>query len=239
MAASGSPCGACKILRKKCVRECVFAPYFCHERGAIDFSAIHRVFGASNMSKLLVHLPLSDRCQAAVTMSYEAHARLEDPIYGCVSQIFALQQQVVNLQAQLAFLMDQAAQSFVNGSAVANPNEKFYGKLPSHTDLEEAQSWFHELENSSNSMPQFNSTHINNPGTTSYYENGIMNSQITLLIGSYENSVNIPEEMSYMAASKRALLIPCILLACKQRVFRMLMSFNHSGFHLHSPAFMR
>ncbi|KAL6280305.1 hypothetical protein ACE6H2_017186 [Prunus campanulata] len=89
--------------------------------------------------------------------------------------------------------MDQAAQSFVNGSAVANPNEKFYGKLPSHTDLEEAQSWFHELENSSNSMPQFNSTHINNPGTTSYYENGIMNSNNSVN-GSYENSVNIPEE---------------------------------------------
>jgi hypothetical protein len=52
------------------------------------------VFGASNVSKLLAHLPLADRPEAAVTISYEAQARLRDPIYGCVAHIFALQQQV-------------------------------------------------------------------------------------------------------------------------------------------------
>lgn len=94
MTGTGSPCGACKFLRRKCVRGCVFAPYFCHEQGASHFSAIHKVFGASNVSKLLAHLPVTDRCEAAVTISYEAQARLQDPIYGCVSHIFALQQQV-------------------------------------------------------------------------------------------------------------------------------------------------
>jgi LOB domain-containing protein 29 len=89
-----SPCGACKFLRRKCVRGCVFAPYFCDEHGKSRFAAIHEVFGASNVSKLLAHLPVSDRCEAAVTISYEAQARRQDPIYGCVSQIFALQQQV-------------------------------------------------------------------------------------------------------------------------------------------------
>ena len=69
-------------------------PYFCHEQGAAHFAAIHKVFGASNASKLLMHLPTSDRCEAAVTMSYEAQARLQDPIYGCVAHIFSLQQQV-------------------------------------------------------------------------------------------------------------------------------------------------
>lgn len=97
MTGSGSPCGACKFLRRKCVKGCVFAPYFCHEQGATHFAAIHKVFGASNVSKLLAHLPVSDRCEAAVTISYEAQARLQDPIYGCVSHIFALQHQVINL----------------------------------------------------------------------------------------------------------------------------------------------
>lgn len=91
---SGSPCGACKFLRRKCAKGCVFAPYFCHEQGASHFAAIHKVFGASNASKLLSQLPTSDRCEAAITISYEAQARLQDPIYGCVSHIFALQQQV-------------------------------------------------------------------------------------------------------------------------------------------------
>jgi hypothetical protein len=94
MTGFGSPCGACKFLRRKCVRGCVFAPYFCHEQGAAHFAAIHKVFGASNVSKLLAHLPLADRAEAAVTISYEAQARLRDPIYGCVAHIFALQQQV-------------------------------------------------------------------------------------------------------------------------------------------------
>lgn len=94
MTGSGSPCGACKFLRRKCTRGCIFAPYFCHEQGAAHFAAIHRVFGASNASKILANLPVSDRCEAAVAISYEAQARLQDPIYGCVSHIFALQQQV-------------------------------------------------------------------------------------------------------------------------------------------------
>lgn len=103
MTGSGSPCGACKFLRRKCVRGCVFAPYFCHEQGVAHFAAIHKVFGASNVSKLLAHLPVSDRPGAAITISYEAQARLKDPIYGCVSHIFALQQQVIINHIKLQF----------------------------------------------------------------------------------------------------------------------------------------
>ncbi|KAF8691767.1 hypothetical protein HU200_040162 [Digitaria exilis] len=100
-AGAGSPCGACKFLRRRCVPECVFAPYFSSDQGAARFAAIHKVFGASNASKLLSHLPVADRCEAVVTITYEAQARLRDPVYGCVAQIFALQQQVAILQAQL------------------------------------------------------------------------------------------------------------------------------------------
>ncbi|XP_008775957.1 LOB domain-containing protein CRL1-like [Phoenix dactylifera] len=133
MTGFGSPCGACKFLRRKCVRGCVFAPYFCHEQGAAHFAAIHKVFGASNVSKLLTHLPVNDRSEAAISMSYEAQARLQDPIYGCVAHIFALQQQVVNLQAQLASLKAQAAQEGLgNGSrATLTPQEdKLCKKFP-------------------------------------------------------------------------------------------------------------
>ncbi|KAG7561299.1 Lateral organ boundaries LOB [Arabidopsis thaliana x Arabidopsis arenosa] len=135
---SGSPCGACKFLRRKCAKGCVFAPYFCHEQGASHFAAIHKVFGASNASKLLSHLPISDRCEAAITISYEAQARLQDPIYGCVSHIFALQQQVVNLQAELEILKQQATQSmiFADSPTSENPNS-YYGdttKAPYHHD---------------------------------------------------------------------------------------------------------
>ncbi|KAG0460466.1 hypothetical protein HPP92_020763 [Vanilla planifolia] len=101
MAGAGSPCGACKFLRRKCTPECIFAPYFCSENSSACFAAVHKIFGASNASKLLQMVPVPDRCEAAVAIAYEAQARLSDPVYGCVAHIFALQQQVAMLQAQL------------------------------------------------------------------------------------------------------------------------------------------
>lgn len=89
-----SPCGACKFLRRKCISGCIFAPYFGSDQGAAKFAAVHKVFGASNVSKLLLHIPTNRRHDAIVTISYEAQARLSDPVYGCVSTILALQQQV-------------------------------------------------------------------------------------------------------------------------------------------------
>lgn len=104
-----SSCGACKFLRRKCNSECVFAPYFCYEHAAKHFAAVHRVFGASNVSKLLQHLPVQNRSDAAQTVAYEALARMRDPIHGCVAHIFALQQQVANLQEEIEALSSQNA----------------------------------------------------------------------------------------------------------------------------------
>ncbi|CAA2978162.1 LOB domain-containing 16 [Olea europaea subsp. europaea] len=110
---TGSPCGACKFLRRKCAANCIFAPYFGPEQGPARFAAIHKVFGASNVSKLLLHIPVADRCEAVVTIAYEAQARIRDPVYGCVSQILALQQQVAYLQAQLMQVKAQLSQNLI------------------------------------------------------------------------------------------------------------------------------
>ncbi|KAK1378002.1 LOB domain-containing protein [Heracleum sosnowskyi] len=109
MTGPGSSCGACKFLRRKCTRECVFAPYFCYDQAASHFGKVHRVFGASNVSKLLLHLPVHRRGDAATTIAYEALARMHDPIYGCVSHIYALQQQVACLQQEIDILNNQMA----------------------------------------------------------------------------------------------------------------------------------
>jgi hypothetical protein len=90
------PCGACKFLRRKCVKGCcIFAPYFeSSGQGSAHFAAVHKVFGASNAAKLLMRIPVHKRLDAVVTLCYEALARATDPVYGCVAHIFALQQQV-------------------------------------------------------------------------------------------------------------------------------------------------
>ncbi|XP_014495661.1 LOB domain-containing protein 16 [Vigna radiata var. radiata] len=125
--ASGSPCGACKFLRRKCAADCIFAPYFCSEQGPARFAAIHKVFGASNVSKLLLHIPAHDRCEAVVTIAYEAQARIRDPVYGCVSHIFALQQQVACLQAQLMQVKAQLAQNLMESRSMENNNNQWAG----------------------------------------------------------------------------------------------------------------
>ncbi|KAH1078106.1 hypothetical protein AAZX31_19G149000 [Glycine max] len=120
---TGSPCGACKFLRRKCAADCIFAPYFCSEQGPARFAAIHKVFGASNVSKLLLHIPAHDRCEAVVTIAYEAQARIRDPVYGCVSHIFALQQQVACLQAQLMQVKAQLAQNLVESRNIESNHQ--------------------------------------------------------------------------------------------------------------------
>ncbi|CAA2967001.1 LOB domain-containing protein 1-like [Olea europaea var. sylvestris] len=96
-----SPCAACKILRRRCVEKCVLAPYF-PPNDPLKFATAHRVFGASNIIKFLQELPEDQRADAVSSMVYEANARLRDPVYGSAGTISQLQNQVNELQRQLA-----------------------------------------------------------------------------------------------------------------------------------------
>ena len=49
---ASSPCAACKLLRRRCAQDCVFAPYFPADEPQ-KFANVHKVFGASNVSKML------------------------------------------------------------------------------------------------------------------------------------------------------------------------------------------
>ncbi|CAK9867460.1 unnamed protein product [Sphagnum jensenii] len=98
---SSSPCAACKFLRRKCTSECVFAPYFPPDQPQ-KFANVHKIFGASNISKLLNELSPHQREDAVNSLAYEADARVKDPVYGCVGAISLLQRQVAQLQNELA-----------------------------------------------------------------------------------------------------------------------------------------
>ncbi|MCO5571462.1 hypothetical protein L7F22_025202 [Adiantum nelumboides] len=98
---SGSPCAACKFLRRKCTSECVFAPYFPPDQPH-KFANVHKIFGASNITKLLNELPPHQREDAVNSLAYEADARVKDPVYGCVGAISVLQRQIAQLQQELA-----------------------------------------------------------------------------------------------------------------------------------------
>ncbi|XP_050387728.1 LOB domain-containing protein 12-like [Argentina anserina] len=96
-----SPCASCKLLRRRCTQDCIFAPYF-PSNDPHKFAIVHRVFGASNVSKMLQDLPVHQRTDAVSSLVYEANARGRDPVYGCAGAISCLQNQVSELQMQLA-----------------------------------------------------------------------------------------------------------------------------------------
>ncbi|KAG8053333.1 hypothetical protein GUJ93_ZPchr0001g30959 [Zizania palustris] len=97
--AGAGPCAACKFLRRKCLPGCV-APYFPPEEPQ-KFANVHKVFGASNVTKLLNELLPHQREDAVSSLAYEAEARVKDPVYGCVGAISVLQRQVHRLQKEL------------------------------------------------------------------------------------------------------------------------------------------
>ncbi|XP_047942661.1 LOB domain-containing protein 1-like [Salvia hispanica] len=122
-----TPCAVCKTLRRRCADKCVLAPYF-PPNEPHKFAIAHRIFGASNIIKLLQEIPEDQRGDAVTSMVYEAKARLRDPIYGCVGTICHLQKQldelrvelaqaqaeVLNMQCQNANLVDQFCQNMKN-----------------------------------------------------------------------------------------------------------------------------
>ncbi|KAL0452703.1 UNVERIFIED_CONTAM: LOB domain-containing protein 21 [Sesamum latifolium] len=97
---SSSSCAACKFLKRRCTSNCQFAPYFrSHEPK--KFAKVHKVFGASNVSKILNEVAEDQREDTVNSLVYEAEVRLMDPVYGCIGAIASLQHRMVELQHDL------------------------------------------------------------------------------------------------------------------------------------------
>ncbi|XP_058783683.1 LOB domain-containing protein 36-like [Vicia villosa] len=94
------PCAACKIQRRKCTQDCIFKPYF-PSNNPQKFLYVHKVFGASNVAKLLNEVNESQREDTVSSLAYEAEARLRDPVYGCVGLISSLQDKLKSVQNEL------------------------------------------------------------------------------------------------------------------------------------------
>nr|CAB3492943.1 unnamed protein product [Digitaria exilis] len=98
---AGRRCAACKNQRRRCSQDCVLAPYF----PASDpqrYAAVQRVFGASNVARMLQSLPVHERGKAADTMAVEAQRRVQDPVYGCAGIVGRLQGEIRAVQCELA-----------------------------------------------------------------------------------------------------------------------------------------
>ncbi|XP_006292643.2 LOB domain-containing protein 28 [Capsella rubella] len=102
------PCAACKYLRRKCTKDCVFAPYFPTNKQE-NYEMIHKVFGASHVASLINEIHPSQREIAMSTLTWEAQVRLNDLVHGVSSIIDRLQSQLNDLQNQLAIAKNELA----------------------------------------------------------------------------------------------------------------------------------
>ncbi|KAK3042891.1 hypothetical protein RJ639_001164 [Escallonia herrerae] len=114
---SSSSCAACKFLKRRCTQNCLFAPYFRSEEPK-KFAKVHKVFGASNVTKILNEVPEEQRQDTVNSLVYEAEARLSDPVYGCIGAIASLQGKMVQLQHDLAIARARLARYATKPSPV-------------------------------------------------------------------------------------------------------------------------
>ncbi|KAI3455859.1 hypothetical protein Pfo_012522 [Paulownia fortunei] len=138
---ASSPCAACKLLRRRCSQDCVFAPYFPADE-PLKFASVHKVFGASNVSKMLQELPEHQRRDAVSSMVYEANARMRDPVYGCVGAISYLQQQIDALRRQLALAQAEVVHLRVRQAASSQATSPSNSGSPSSYTLPHSKPSF-------------------------------------------------------------------------------------------------
>ncbi|XP_015960280.3 LOB domain-containing protein 36-like [Arachis duranensis] len=119
MSSTNSPCAACKFLRRKCTQECIFAPYFPPDNPQ-RFACVHRVFGASNIGKILNDLSPCQREDAVTSLAFEAEARLDSPVYGCVRHIVILQQRLHQIQMDLLHAKSELS-AYINPQGIQGP----------------------------------------------------------------------------------------------------------------------
>lgn len=110
--------------------------------------------------------------------------------------------QVVNLQAQLACLKEQAAQSILSNRTAANPNpnpnhhdHKFQGESP-YSLPQDVQSWWQSCQNQGTTTQfdaSFESNNVNENSSMPYYSNGAMYPNNNPSV-KYESSSCFPEE---------------------------------------------
>ncbi|RDX90629.1 LOB domain-containing protein 24, partial [Mucuna pruriens] len=99
-------CAACRNQRRKCPSDCIFSPYF-PSNDPQRYASVRRIYGGSNVGKMLKQIPLYVRAHAADSLYYEAQCRIQDPIYGCYGIISRLVQQIHNTETELVKIQAQ------------------------------------------------------------------------------------------------------------------------------------
>ena len=101
-------------------------------------------------------IPEHQRADAVESLAYEANARISDPIYGCTGAIFALQNQINELQQELA---KAKAEILLLNAEIQNSYSKSYISMEmsqqqcTYPQLQPGESSCFSAEDGNASMP--------------------------------------------------------------------------------------
>ncbi|KAI4336053.1 hypothetical protein L6164_014629 [Bauhinia variegata] len=99
-------CAACKFQRRKCTPECLLAPYFPSDQPKV-FQNVHKLFGVSNIVKILRAMEPSQRKIAMDSLICQANIRDKYPVHGCCEEICRLRYQIRQLEEELHIVQQQ------------------------------------------------------------------------------------------------------------------------------------
>lgn len=120
---AGQACAACKYQRRKCAPDCVLAPYFPHDRQR-QFLNAHKLFGVSNITKIIRHLDQPFKDEAMRTIIFQSDVRANDPVGGCYRIIRDLQRHIDYCKAELDIVLHQLAYCRAQAVAAAAVSEQ-------------------------------------------------------------------------------------------------------------------
>lgn len=98
-------CAACRHQRRKC-QNCPLSPYF-PPNHTQQFLNVHRLFGVSNVMKILKTVDPDMWPHAMETIQFEADVRRKDPINGCLGIIEELRAQLEAYNRELEIIRRQ------------------------------------------------------------------------------------------------------------------------------------
>ncbi|KAK3226058.1 hypothetical protein Dsin_005920 [Dipteronia sinensis] len=86
-------CAACKYQRRRCSSECPLKPYFPPDQPKM-FQNAHKLFGVSNILKILKNLDADQKTEAMRSIIHQANIRDQYPVHGCMGVIKKLRDQI-------------------------------------------------------------------------------------------------------------------------------------------------
>ncbi|KAF5186086.1 Lob domain-containing protein [Thalictrum thalictroides] len=166
-------CAACKYQRRKCAPDCALAPYFPPDQPKM-FQNAHRLYGVSNILKILKMLNPSQKKEAMQSIIYQSNIREKYPVHGCLGVIACLEHCIHQTKLELEDVMTQIniyRQHHQNQIQISSPLPQYspsshlqlatdsknvlslFQQNPQSFDLKDNSLWIqHQYNNNNNNM---------------------------------------------------------------------------------------